>query len=165
MAYQTIRSTARIGDHPIHPILVPFPIVCFVGTLLSDLAYWWTADMMWSDFSAWLVTVGVIMGFLAAIAGLIDFLSNPLIRAQAPAWPHAIGNVVVLILATLNMLVHTHDAWTSVVPWGLVLSAVVVLILLYTGWMGWAMVYRHRVGVAASEVVADNVVSRGVAAE
>ena len=49
--------------------------------------------MMRADFSAWLVTVGVIFGFIAAIFGLIDFLSNRSIRAQRPAWPHAVGNV------------------------------------------------------------------------
>ena len=149
MARENPRSTARVAKHPIHPILVPFPIVCFVGTLLTDLTYWRTADMMWADFSAWLVTGGVIMGWLAALAGLIDFLGDRLIREQAPAWPHVIGNSVALVLATLNMLVHTHDAWTSVVPWGLTLSALVVLILLFTGWMGWSLVYRHRVGVVA----------------
>lgn len=69
-------------------------------------------------------------------------------RKQPPAWWHFIGNAIVLILATLNMLVHTRDAWTSVVPLGLILSGVVVLILLFTGWMGWSMVYRYRVGVA-----------------
>jgi uncharacterized membrane protein len=71
------------------------------------------------------------------------------VRQQGPAWPHVIGNLIVLVLATINMLVHTHDAWTSVVPWGLTLSAVSVLILLFTGWMGWAMVYRHGVGVSS----------------
>ncbi|MBN9237418.1 hypothetical protein QV13_04665 [Mesorhizobium hungaricum] len=142
------RSTASIAGHPIHPMLVPFPIVCFVGTLLTDIAYWRTADMMWADFSAWLVTVGVIMGILAAIAGLTDFLGNRLVRAQSPAWPHFLGNLLALVLAIVNMFVHTRDAWTSVVPWGLVLSAIVVLILLVTGWLGWAMVYRHHVGVA-----------------
>lgn len=142
------RSTASIAGHPIHPMLVPFPIACFVGALLTDLAYLRTADMMWANFSAWLVTVGVIMGVLAAIAGLIDFLGDRRVRAQAPAWPHVIGNAVALVLAVINMMVHTHDAWTSVVPWGLTLSALVVLILLFTGWMGWAMVYRHHVGVA-----------------
>jgi uncharacterized membrane protein len=140
-------SMVRIAKHPIHPMLVPIPIACFVGALLTDVTYWQTAEMMWADFSAWLVTVGVIIGYLAAIVGLIDFLGNRLIRAQSPAWPHAIGNVVVLILATLNMFVHSRDAWTSVVPWGLTLSAAVVLILLFTGWMGWSMVYRHGVGV------------------
>jgi hypothetical protein len=92
MARENPRSTARIAEHPIHPLLAPFPIVCFVGTLLADLTYWWTADMMWADFSAWLLTVGVIIGWLAALAGLVDFLGDRLIREQAPAWPHFIGN-------------------------------------------------------------------------
>jgi len=88
------------------------------------------------------------MGVLAAIAGLIDFLSNRLIRVQRPAWPHMLGNILVLVLSTFNALVHSWDAWTSVVPNGLILSAIVVLILPVTGWLGWSMVYRHGVGVA-----------------
>jgi uncharacterized membrane protein len=139
-------SIARIGAHPIHPILVPIPITCFVGGLLTDLMYWRTAEMMWADFSAWLVTVGTIVAWLAAIAGLIDFLGNRAVRAQPPAWPHVIGNGVVLILATINTLIHSRDAWTSVVPTGLILSALTVAILLFTGWMGWSMVYQYRVG-------------------
>jgi uncharacterized membrane protein len=85
---------------------------------------------------------------LAAIAGLTDFLGNRLVRAQAPAWPHLIGNAVVLVVAFFNALIHTRDAWTSVVPTGLILSALVVIILILTGWLGWALVYRHHVGVA-----------------
>src|SRR5689334_5241769 len=68
MSSEQIYPTAQIARHPIHPMLVPFPIVCFVGTLITDLAYWFTEEVMWADFSAWLVTVGVITGFLAAIA-------------------------------------------------------------------------------------------------
>src|SRR4051794_6281211 len=141
-------STARIGGHPIHPMLVPVPVACFVGTLLTDLVYWKTAEMMWADFSAWLLFAGLVMGLLAALVGLIDFLSNRLIRALAPAWLHMAGNFVVLVLAFFNALVHSRDAWTSVVPTGLVLSALTVTVLLFTGWMGWTMVYRHRVGVS-----------------
>src|SRR3954452_1933993 len=110
------KSTARIGGHPIHPMLVPFPIACFVGTLLTDIAYWKTAEMMWADFSAWLLLVGLVVGVLAAIAGLTDFLGNRLVRAQMPAWPHMIGNIMVLVLSLLNAFVHSRDAWTSVVP-------------------------------------------------
>ena len=69
-------------------MLVPFPIVCFVGTLISDIAYYATANMIWADFSAWLVTIGVIMGLLAAVAGLIDFLS-PCPRPGAGLAAHA----------------------------------------------------------------------------
>jgi uncharacterized membrane protein len=141
------QSTVRIAGHPLHPMLVPFPIACFVGVLLTDIVYWRTGEVVWVDFSTWLVTVGVVVGWLAAILGLIDFLGSRLIRETPPAWPHFIGNLLALIIATFNMLIHTRDAWTSVVPWGLVLSAVVVLILLVTGWLGWAMVYRHGVGV------------------
>lgn len=141
-----LRSTAQLAAHPIHPMLVPFPIACFVGTLVTDIAYWRTAQMMWADFSAWLLLIGMVMGVLAAIAGLIDFLGNRLIRAQQPAWPHMLGNILVLLVALFNTLVHTRDAWTSVVPLGLVLSVITVLILPVTGWLGWSMVYRHGVG-------------------
>ncbi|TPK69595.1 DUF2231 domain-containing protein [Mesorhizobium sp. B2-4-19] len=142
------QSTARIAGHPIHPMLVTIPITCFVGTLLTDITYWRTAEMMWADFSAWLVTVGVIVGILAALAGLIDFVGERAIRAQPVAWLHMAGNLLALILSFFNMLVHTRDAWTSVVPTGLILSTLVVLILIVTGWLGWALVYRHHVGVA-----------------
>lgn len=141
------RSTVHIARHPIHAMLVPFPIVCFIGTLITDIVYWRTAEMMWANFSAWLLTAGLVLGVLAAIAGLIDFLANPLIRAVRAAWLHMLGNLLVLILSFFNTLVHTRDAWTSVVPTGLILSAVVVVILLFTGWLGWSMVYRHGVGV------------------
>jgi uncharacterized membrane protein len=128
-------------------MLVPIPIVCFIGALVTDIVYAVTAEMMWADFSAWFLLVGFIFGVLAAIAGLVDFLSNRQIRAQAPAWPHLLGNLAVLILAFFNNLIHTRDAWTSVVPVGLILSIVTVLILPITGWLGWSMVYRHGVGV------------------
>jgi uncharacterized membrane protein len=144
---ETPRSTAQIAKHPLHPMLVPVPIVCFIGALLADIMYCVTAEMMWADFSAWLLVVGVIIGVLAAIAGLVDLLSSPAIRSLTPAWPPALGNVVVLVLAFFNALIHTRDAWTSVVPTGLILSIITVLILPVAGWLGWAMVYRHGVGV------------------
>jgi uncharacterized membrane protein len=148
VTHETINSTAQVAGHPIHPMLVPIPIVCFMGAFVTDITYWVTAEMMWADFSSWLLIVGLIFGALAALAGLIDFLSNRQIRSLAPAWPHVLGNLIVLILAFFNTLIHTRDAWTSVVPAGLVLSVVTVLILPVTGWLGWALVYRHRVGVS-----------------
>ncbi|UWU82134.1 DUF2231 domain-containing protein [Bradyrhizobium yuanmingense] len=143
-----VRSTAQIAGHPIHPMLVPIPITCFVGALLTDIAYVASAEIMWANFSAWLLLAGIVFGVLAAIAGLIDFLGNRLVRAQAPAWPHLIGNAVVLILSIVNLMIHMRDGWTSVWPSGLALSALTVLILPITGWLGWALVYRHGVGVA-----------------
>ena len=140
-------STARIGGHPLHPMLVPFPIACFVGTLFTDIAYAATANMQWANMSAWMLTIGLVFGLLAVIAGLIDFLGDRRIRDLRAVWIHAGGNAVALILAIFNAFIHSRDAYTSVVPVGLALSALTVLILLVTGWMGWELVYRHRVGV------------------
>jgi uncharacterized membrane protein len=144
------KSTAAIAGHPIHPMLVPIPIACFVGTLLTDLTYWGTADVQWANFSSWLLTIGLIGAGLAAVAGLIDFLGERRIRRLRPAWIHAAGNVLAMVLALINAFVHSRDGWTAIVPTGLVLSLLVVLILLVTGWNGWAMVYRHGVAVRPS---------------
>jgi uncharacterized membrane protein len=151
MSSDTPRSTARISGHPIHPMLVPFPIVCFVGTLVTDLVYAVTADMQWANFSAWQLTVGLIVSVFAAIAGLIDALGDPRILRLRPAWIHGLGNLLALALAVVNLLVHSRDAYTSVVPQGLLLSLLVVLILLVTGWNGWDLVYRSGVGLDREE--------------
>jgi uncharacterized membrane protein len=145
------RSTAQIAGHPFHPMLVPIPIACFVGTLCTDIAYWRTANMTWAVMSAWLLTVGLIVAVFAVIAGFIDFLGDRRIRDLRAVWIHAGGNAVALILSIVNMFVHSRDGYTAVVPTGLILSVLVVLILLVTGWQGWSMVYRHRVGVRELE--------------
>lgn len=128
-------------------MLVPVPLVCFTATLATDLVYWRTAAMLWADISSWLLVIGLIVSFFAAAAGLIDFLGDQRIRELRAAWVHALGNIAALVLAIFDALIHTRDAYTSVVPTGLILSALVVMILLVTGWNGWAMVYRHGVGV------------------
>lgn len=141
-------SRAKLAGHPIHPMLVPFPITCFIGAFITDIAYWRTADMQWANFSVWLITAGLITGLFAAIAGLTDFFSSRAVRAVGAAWFHGAGNGLALILSLFNVFVHSRDAYTSVVPTGLILSALVVLILVVTGWLGGELVFRHRVGVS-----------------
>jgi uncharacterized membrane protein len=145
------RSTVSLFGRPLHAMLVPIPIVCFVGTLVTDIVYWQTAAMLWADISAWLLVIGLVISMFAATAGLIDFFGDRRIRELRSAWIHGVGNVLVLTLSIFNALIHTRDAYTSVVPSGLILSALVVAILLVTGWNGWTMVYRHGVGVRPKE--------------
>jgi len=145
------RSTARIGGHPIHPMLVPVPIACFVGTLITDIAYALTANMQWANFSAWLLAVGLVAAVFVVIAGLTDFLGDRRIRALRPAWIHGLGNALALALSIVNAFVHSRDGYTSVMPLGLTLSVLVVAILVVTGWNGWEMVYRHGVGVRSED--------------
>jgi uncharacterized membrane protein len=146
------RSTASLGGRPLHAMLVPIPIACFVFTLITDIVYWRTAAMMWADMSAWLLVAGLIASLFAAAAGMIDYFGDARIRNLRAARIHVVGNFTALILSIFNCLIHTRDAYTSVVPAGLILSALVVLILLVTGWNGWALVYRHGVGVSVREL-------------
>ena len=145
------RATVSLRGRPLHVMIVPVPIVCFVATLVTDIAYWRTAAMLWADISAWLLVVGLIFSVFAAAAGLVDFFGDRRIRELRAAWIHGLGNIAALVLSTFNALIHTRDAYTSVVPSGLILSALVVAILLVTGWNGWTMVYRHGVGVRQKE--------------
>ena len=140
------RSTARIGGHPIHPMLVPIPLTCFAATLVTDIVYANTANMMWADISAWLLTVGLIVSIFVVIAGVIDFFGERRIRALPQVWIHGLGNGVALILSIFNAFVHSRDAYTAVVPTGLMLSVLVVVVLLLTALVGSTSADRSNVG-------------------
>lgn len=142
------KSTAQVAGHPIHPMLIPFPIACFVLTFVSDLASWKTSTEFWASASLWLLGVGLIMAALAAVAGLIDVLGDDQIRNLSDAWLHAGGNVIAVVIELYNWYSRYEHGTAAIVPTGLVLSLIVVLILLFTGWKGWEMVYRKHVGVA-----------------
>ncbi len=74
------KSTAQIAGHPIHPMLIPFPIACFVLAFFSDLAFWKSTNDFWANASLWLLGFGLIMAALAALMGLVDVIgrcSNP----------------------------------------------------------------------------------------
>lgn len=128
-------------------MLVPIPIACFLGTLLTDFVYWRSQNVQWANFSDWLISVGTVMAALAALFGFIDFLSDRRIRNLGAAWVHGGGNGLVLLLAILNSFVHSRDGYTSIVPDGLILSALTVVVLMVTGWKGWSLVHCHGVGV------------------
>jgi uncharacterized membrane protein len=149
MTNSDLRAAGLVSRAPLHPTLMSFPISCFVGTLLTDIAYARTADIMWADFSAWLIAAGVVLGWLAGIAGIVDLVGRRYLTAPVPGWAYAIGILAVMILATFNMLIHTRDAWTSVVPWGLTLSAITVVLLVFTTAIGWIALYRRSVVVIA----------------
>ena len=78
--------------------------------------------MQWANMSAWLLTVGLVVSIFAVLAGLIDFMGDRRIRDLEAAWIHGLGNGLALILSIFNVFVHSRDAYTSVVPTGLILS-------------------------------------------
>jgi uncharacterized membrane protein len=126
----------RVSGHPLLRILSSFPIACFCGALVTDIVYALTADMIWADFSAWLLAAGIIVGVIAALAGIVASFRGRRTRAERPSWKIVVGSLVVLVLAFFDNLVHSRDAWTSVVPQGVILSAATVIVMLATAWIG-----------------------------
>lgn len=141
MTEQNARPAVVVVRHPAYATLAQFPAVCLTLVLLSDIAYWRTSNLLWLHFSEWLLLAGIVVGVLAALVGAITFLIDSRRYGVKPAWPYAIGNLIVLILAFFNNLVHAGDGWTAVVPYGLILSAVTVVVLAITGWLGWSAAY------------------------
>ena len=146
-----IATTAKIAGHPLHPMLVPLPIGFLVATFICDLAYWMTSDPIWAEASFWAVAAAIVTAAVAALVGFLDFFGNQRIRALRDAWRHMIGNVVAVVLALVSLILRWGNAETAVLPWGLLLSTIVVLLILYTGWKGGELAYRHRVGMLPDE--------------
>jgi uncharacterized membrane protein len=139
------QSTAKIAGHSIHPMLVQFPIVCFIGVLVTDIVFVNNQNPGWATASRYLLVIGLVMAALAAVAGLTDFLGDKRIQG-ADAIKHALANVTAVVLELVNLILrlHSNDPIPRI---GIILSAIVVLILLYSGWKGGDLVYRHGMGV------------------
>jgi uncharacterized membrane protein len=144
---QGVESTAAIARHPIHPMLVPFPIGFLLAALGSDVGYWITQDAFWARASLWLVGAGLLTGLGSAAAGLVDFVTISRVRELRAAWIHFIGNATAIALAAVSWILRLPDPSDAVLPGGLVLSAAIAAILGLTGWYGGELSYRYRVGV------------------
>lgn len=138
------RSTAKIGDHPIHPMLVPFPIVCFILALVCDVLYTQGHTEL-AAASKWLLGIGLVMAALAAVAGLTDFFGEKRIQGS-DAIKHMLANVTAVVLEIINFFLRLNNN-AAIGKIGVYLSIVVFLILLYSGWKGGDLVFRHGMGV------------------
>lgn len=136
MASYTSRTSGEVSQGLFMRALRSYvPLVCFALALATDVAYWMTSDITWANFSAWLLLAGVILAVLSAVLCVVGLLSYEDAGERRLLWSLTSGYVVVLILASFNNLVHAADGWTSVVPWGLALSAVTVAVLAVIVWL------------------------------
>lgn len=130
------RSRGRVGvaGHPYSSLFLPVPVVCFVGALLTDVAYVNSdGTRQWANFSAWLLAAGLLFGAIAAVLMLIDLARLPQLRTNW-GWG-AFGVLVVsLLLELINSFIHARDGWTAVMPTGLILSAIGAIAIMSYGW-------------------------------
>jgi uncharacterized membrane protein len=126
-------------------MLIPFPIVCFIGTLVTDVVYLNNHDAGWATASRFLLGIGLVMAALAAVAGLTDFFGDKRIQSS-DAIKHMLANVTAVVIEIINFFLRLHND-AAIGKIGVYLSAIVVLILLYSGWKGGDLVFRHGIGV------------------
>lgn len=120
--------------HGLHLLLSAFPVAFFSFALVTDIVYLNSGNLQWQYFSIWLITAGLIMGGLGALAGIAGWFverSRGGVR-RGTGW-HLLLMIAALLVALLNALVHSRDGWTAVVPEGLLLSVVTVLLLIAGG--------------------------------
>ena len=123
-------SGAARATAPIYLLLFPIPVVCFVGALVTDIAYSQSAYLMWLHFSEWLIAAGLAFGALAALALAIEFFASRAIRSGRVGWAHLVLFYAALLVELVNAFVHTIDGWTAVVPTGMTLSVIGAILAL-----------------------------------
>ncbi|MEG4517591.1 MULTISPECIES: DUF2231 domain-containing protein [unclassified Microcoleus] len=142
-----ITSTLSVAGHPLHPIIVIFPVAFLVGAAGTDVGYWLTSDPFWARASVWLMGVGFAAGILAAITGFLDFFKVKRVRDRSAGWLHMGGNVAVMVLTLINLLLRQGNPAEPIVYTGLAISIVVATLLGITGWFGGELSFRHKIGV------------------
>ena len=121
--------------HPLHALMLAGSLPLFLGALLSDITYYNSYQIQWSNFASWLIAGALVFCGFALLCALIG-LTRPE-RRQGPTLIYLLVLVATWILGFINALVHARDAW-AVMPTGLVLSVIVMLMILVATWLGFS---------------------------
>jgi uncharacterized membrane protein len=143
-------SRAKLFGHPIHPVLIVFPLGLFAMAVIFDIIQLVTGNPNLSVAAYYMIAAGIISGLVAALFGLIDWTGiAPQSRARSIGLWHGLGNVVVVLLFAISWWLRKPN---PAAPTGGALTAsyIGVLLGLFTGWLGGELVFRHGIGVEAS---------------
>ncbi|HSQ77508.1 MAG TPA: DUF2231 domain-containing protein [Nitrospirota bacterium] len=146
-----MKDLARVGNHPIHPMLVPLPIGLWIFSLVADIIYRISGGPTWATVAYYSMAGGIVGALLAALPGFVDILALKPSRVKKIAIWHMSINVTALILFIFNLYLRTGTP-DAVMPF--VLSIIGVLFILVSGWLGGQMVYVHGLAVDESVVCA-----------
>ena len=148
-----MRTPARIGRHPIHPMLVPLPIGLWIFAFLCDLLFVLGAGAShWFTISFYAMIAGIGGALLAAIPGTIDMFSLSGVRKKL-ALTHMALNLTVVALFAINLWLRINGAEVAGLP--LALTIVAITLLSVSGWLGGHLVYVHAVGVDVNQVAVN----------
>lgn len=131
-----VSDRVRPGLHPLHAILLAFPLPLFLCALLSDLAYSAGFHVQWINFSSWLIAGALVVGGFALLWALIEMVRSGTARTTRHI-AYFVVLLVMWVLGFVNALVHAKDAWATM-PTSLHLSIIVTLLALAAAWIGYS---------------------------
>jgi uncharacterized membrane protein len=143
-----MESRIKFLGHPVHPMLIVYPLGLLSAAVIFDVFYLVTANPDLATFSFWAMAAGLVGGLAAAIFGLIDWMAIPKgTRARRVGAFHGGGNLIVVLLFGLSFLMRTNRAayLPDTLPFFVALLG--AAIALVTAWLGGELVYRLRVAV------------------
>jgi uncharacterized membrane protein len=143
----TVPSAVAFRQHPVHPMLVVYPIAFLSTMVVTDAVFLWRAEPFWALLSFWLNVAGFAVGVVAGLVGTADLLLLREVRRRVSAWSHFIAAVMVLALAGAGLWLRGPDPVAAVWPWGLLLSALTFALVMVAGWLGGTLSFRHGIGV------------------
>jgi len=136
-------SRARIAGHPIHPMLVGFPISLWVFSLISDIVFMSGGSATWNVMAWYTMGGGIIGALIAAVPGLIDLLGFPASRARRLGITHMSINLAIVALYAVNFYLRGFTG-LGMTP-AFAMSVIGVGALLVSGWLGGEMIYVEGV--------------------
>ncbi|MFN2483520.1 MAG: DUF2231 domain-containing protein [Candidatus Limnocylindria bacterium] len=143
-----METRIKVLGHPVHPMLIVYPLGLFSAAVIFDILYVITGNDDLAIFSFWAIAAGLVGGLLAAVFGLVDFLALPgSTRAKRVGLWHGGGNVVVVVLFVVSWLMRFGDPTylPGIAP--LIPELLAGAVALVTAWLGGELVYRLGVGV------------------
>lgn len=146
--FHRTESRIAIAGHPVHAMLVSFPIALATCTLGADVLYAWTGDAFWARAGLWAAGAAFLIGLLAGLSGTVELLFVPGIRARSASWTHFVIAVMLLAILGANWGLRLQGHMQAVLPWGLLLSLLALAFTGFTGWHGGKLVFHYQVGVA-----------------
>lgn len=149
--YNRTESRIAIAGHPIHAMLVAFPIAFAMSTLGADVFYWWTGDPFWARAALWTTGAGFLIGLLGGLSGAAELLLVPGIRARAASWTHFIFAMTLLSAFGLNWGIRLNGFEEAVLPFGVLLSLLVAALTALTGWHGGKLVFDYQLGTSSQD--------------
>lgn len=121
------------GPHPVHALLLAFPIALFSGAVATDIAYLNTEELQWTNFSAWLIAGGLAFGAAVLVWALTRLALGWRGAEREPRLVYAWVLAVMCVLGLINAFKHSQDGWSSVGAFGLTLSILCAALALVAG--------------------------------